>query len=296
MFSSTRRTAFTLIELLVVIAIIAVLLGLLLPAVQRVRAAAARTKCTNNLKQLALAQHNYHAAQQKLPPGCSYLNGASPQPHMSWLTRLLPFLERETQWTEALQAFKQNSFFETPPHFASLERIVPTFVCPLDERAQSARDLVLFRVAFTSYLGVWGTDHTKRDGVLYLDSKVRLTDIRDGSSSTLMIGERPPSSDYSLGWWYAGWGQSKDGSTEMLLGARELNDHPRYQTNCPRGPYSFTQGSDRNVCDLFHFWSYHSGGANFAFADGSVRFLNYDSDPVFTALATRSGGEIVTAP
>jgi prepilin-type N-terminal cleavage/methylation domain-containing protein/prepilin-type processing-associated H-X9-DG protein len=287
---------FTLVELLVVIAIIAVLIGLLLPAVQKVREAAARRKCQNNLRQLGMAVQNYHSAHQKLAPGCSYLNGASPQPHMSWLARLLPYVEREAQWLEALDAYQQNSFFETPPHFPGLERVVPTFVCPVDERAEAAHNFVVFSVAFTSYNGVWGTDHTQRDGVLFLDSKVRLTDIRDGTSNTLMIGERPPSSDFNLGWWYAGWGQSKDGSTEMILGVREVNDHPRYKGSCPHGPYHYGPGRDDNVCDLFHFWSLHPGGANFAFCDGSVRFLTYDADSIMPALATRAGGEIVTVP
>lgn len=289
------RSAFTVIELLVVIAIVAILMGLLLSAVQRVRAAAVRTKCANNLKQLGLALHNGHDAQRRLPPGCSYENGASPQPHMSWLARMLPYVEQEAMWRESLQAYSQNTFFETPPHFPILKRVVPTFVCPSDNRSEAPWDFIVFQVAFTDYLGVWGTDHTQRDGVLYLDSRVRLTDITDGTSNTLMIGERPPSADNKLGWWYAGWGQSKDGSAEMLLGVRELNDHPRY-TDCSHGPYHFTAGKPTNNCDLFHFWSYHPGGANFAFADGSVRFLSYSADSVFPALSTRAGGEVVQIP
>jgi hypothetical protein len=104
----------TLLELLVLIAIVAVLIGLLLPAVQKVRAAAARLQCGNNLKQLGLALHQYHESLGSLPPGCSYLNGASPQPHMSWLTRLLPYVEQDLLSQQALRAFQENKFFEPP--------------------------------------------------------------------------------------------------------------------------------------------------------------------------------------
>jgi prepilin-type N-terminal cleavage/methylation domain-containing protein/prepilin-type processing-associated H-X9-DG protein len=290
-----RRRGFTLIELLVVIAIISVLIGLLLPAVQKIRAAAARVRCANNLKQLGLAMHNYHDTRGKFPQGCSYLNGADPQPHMSWLTRLLPYIEQDTLWRQAVMAFEQNKFFETPPHFPIMDRVMPSFICPADSESDEAWSFTPFRVAFTDYLGVWGTDHSKRDGVLYLDSRTRILDIRDGTSNTLAIGERPPSADHNLGWWYAGWGQSKDGSAEMVLGVREINDHPRYP-NCPKGPYHFIRGKNNDNCDGFHFWSHHSGGANFTLADGSVHFLSYSADSILPALATRAGGEVVSVP
>src|SRR6266481_237385 len=95
------RRALTLVELLVVMAIVAILFGLLLAGVQQVRAAAARIQCGNNLKQLGLALHNYHDTQRSFPPGCSYLNGKSPQPHMSWLARVLPYVEQDALWREA---------------------------------------------------------------------------------------------------------------------------------------------------------------------------------------------------
>jgi prepilin-type processing-associated H-X9-DG protein len=173
--------------------------------------------------------------------------------------------------------------------------VIPLFVCPSDPHAQQAQDLVAFNMAFTDYLGVWRTNHRQHDGVLYLDSQVRLLEITDGTTNTLMVGERPPSADGFLGWWYAGWGQSKDGSAEMLLGVVERNDHSRYRM-CPKGPYSFTAGQANNICDLFHYWSHHSGGANFLFCDGSVHFLPYSAAPIMPALATRAGGEAVSVP
>src|SRR5207244_2898670 len=143
--------------------------------------------------------------------------------------------------------------------------------------------------------GVEGTNQTTKDGVLFLDSRVRLEDVKDGTSHTLMVGERPPSADLVFGWWYAGWGQSKDGSGDMVLGVRE-----RYVSDlapgCPRGPYAYGPGKVNNQCDTFHFWSTHIGGAHFLFADGSVHFLLYSAAPLLPALATRAGGESVTVP
>jgi prepilin-type processing-associated H-X9-DG protein len=143
-------------------------------------------------------------------------------------------------------------------------------------------------------LGVEGTDQYHKDGVLFMDSKVRMASILDGASNTLMVGERPPSAQGNLGWWYAGWGQEQDGSAEMLLGVREIcvyNSPP-----CAAGPFHFGPGRFLNQCDAYHFWSPHSGGTNFLFCDGAVRFLSYSADGVLPALATRAGGERVGVP
>ena len=124
---------------------------------------------------------------------------------------------------------------------------------------------------------------------------MKLGDITDGTGNTLAIGERPPSPDFILGWWYAGWGQDQDGEAEMLLGTRTRNRYQR-TPQCPRGPYDFAGGKLDNPCDAFHFWSLHPGGANFAFADGSVRFLAYSANSVLPELSTRAGGEIASIP
>ncbi len=292
---SNRRSAFSLIELLVVIAIIAVLLGLLLATVQKVRAAANRLECSNHLKQIGIALHHYHDSYKVLPPGCSYKKGTDPQPHMSWMTRLLPYLEQEQLWQRAVDAFAVEKFFEKPPHLDILARYMPHFVCPADPWSQVPWDYGNFQVAFTDYLGVEGFDLKKRDGVLFLDSRIRLADITDGTSQTLMVGERPPSSEHNFGWWYAGWGQIKTGSADSVLGVRELCVHPKYKT-CPPGPYEFHAGAGDDPCDAFHFWSLHPGGANFLFADGSVRFLSYSANGMLPALASRAGGEAVSLP
>jgi prepilin-type N-terminal cleavage/methylation domain-containing protein/prepilin-type processing-associated H-X9-DG protein len=295
MVTPIRRQAFTLLELLVVLAILAVLAGLLLAALQRAREAASRASCLNNLKQAGAALHQYHDTYGVLPPGCSYLDGADPLPHVSWMTRILPYLEQESLWRQALAAFAQRRFFQAPPHRPTLGRPQPLFACPSDGRGSRPWDFGNLQVGLASYQGVSGTDRTTSDGLLYLDSRVRLADVRDGASNTLAVGERPPGADGRLGWWYAGWGQAKDGSADLHLGVREQNIILRYAA-CGPGPFSFTPGSLTNDCDVFHFWSPHRGGANFLFADGSGRFLSYGADAVLPALATRAGGEGVPAP
>jgi prepilin-type processing-associated H-X9-DG protein len=286
----------TLVEVLVVIAIIGTLIGLLVPAVQRVRDAMIRARCLNQMRQIGLALHQYHDAQRSLPPCMSYHDGADPHPFLSWNTRILPFLEQQALWEGAEQAYALNrSFYPNPPH-TNRTVVMPLFSCPADPRTLTVELLADGqRVTFTDYLGVEGTNHYRLDGVLFVDSHVRLADITDGASNTLCVGERPPSADGILGWWYAGEGQSKDGSGDMVLGVREYNEG-QYGRDCPRGPYSFGPGRAQNQCDAFHFWSLHIGGAHFLFADGSVHFLPYSAASILPALATRSGGESISVP
>jgi prepilin-type N-terminal cleavage/methylation domain-containing protein/prepilin-type processing-associated H-X9-DG protein len=294
MFVSLTRRAFTLIELLVVLAILAVLLGLLLAAVQRVRMAAARITCANNLKQLGLALHSYHDTHHALPPGCSYENGRSPQPHLAWSARLLPYLEQDALWRETLRAFEADRFFLKPPHDPVSRRRLPIFACPLDGRILQPGGPGK-RMGLTSYLGVSGINQFTRDGVLHLDSRVSLPHVTDGTSNTLMVGERPPSNGLYFGWWYAGWGQNKDGSADMILGVRERLVMEGY-VGCPSVSFEFQPTRLDNRCAPFQYWSMHSGGGHFLFADGSVRFVAYAANPLLPALATRNGGEVAMLP
>ncbi len=291
------RRAYTLLELLVILAILAILLALLLPAVMKVRAAAARVQCASNLKQLGLALHHYHDTHNTLPPGFSSRRRSEPMPRTTWLTRLLPYVEQDALWRITVAAYDYERIpYRNPPHLG-FGIPIPLFACPADsrvsERQSTHRNL---RPALTSYVGVLGTAYNRPDGVLFRDSRVRLTDIRDGTSNTLMVGERPPSADYWYGWWYAGFGQRGTGSADMLLGVRERNVGGGYVSSCPPGPYHFQPGRVNQQCDLFHFWSLHTGGAHFVFADGSTHFLSYSVDTVLPALATRAGGEVAEVP
>lgn len=295
-----RRAAITLIELLIVIAIIAVLTGLLLAAVQQVRSAAARMRCQNNARQLGLALHQFHDANHAFPPGHRSLFNRDLMPFSGWTLSVLPYVEQQALFNKARATYFVVPFpFINPPH-TGLNTVVQAFICPSDGRVVTPQLAVRSKkeVAFTSYLGVSGTDYKTKDGVLYQDSRVNLSAVADGTSNTLLFGERPPSADFQFGWWYAGIGQRFTGSGDMALGVREPNLQPITSGSaCGPGDYPFmpADGFD-DPCGMFHFWSPHPGGANFALCDGSVRFLTYSVDPIMPALATRAGGEVVSVP
>jgi prepilin-type N-terminal cleavage/methylation domain-containing protein/prepilin-type processing-associated H-X9-DG protein len=292
------RRGFTLLELLVVIAVIAVLIALLLPAVQKVRAAAVRIQCANNLKQIGLAAHMYHDALSAFPPGMCSQGFQSPTPLASWHTLLLPYIEQSPLWALTQEAYRETpNPFSNPPH-VGLSTVMRTYGCPADGRVSSVQLSARTGnvIALGSYLGVSGLTTLQADGVLYRDSQTRLLDITDGTSNTLFAGERPPSTDNQFGWWYAGAGQQFTGSGDAVLGVQELNFLPASINTCPPGPYAYREGKLSNQCDMFHFWSLHSGGANFGFADGSVRFIAYSGAALLPALASRAGGEVATPP
>ena len=294
--SRLSNRAFTLIELLVVIAIIGVLIGLLLSAVQRVREAAARAKCQNTAKQLGLALHLHHDTRNVFPPGHRSPTHPDKMRFSGWTVSVLPFLEQTALAGQVAAAYRLNpNPFISPPH-ANIATVVPAFRCPSDDRTASSQvsQRTGNTIAFTAYLGVAGKNAvTGRDGMLFQDSATRLGDATDGTSNTLLLGERPPSADFQFGWWYAGTGQQNTGSADLVMGVREPNLQPIVAgSTCGPGSYPYTAATGFNdPCGLFHFWSPHPGGANFVFADGSVRFVRYSADAVMPALASRAGGE-----
>jgi prepilin-type N-terminal cleavage/methylation domain-containing protein/prepilin-type processing-associated H-X9-DG protein len=292
------RPGFTLIELLVVIAIIAILVGLLLPAVQKVREAAARLSCQNNLKQIGLASHHYHDARGALPPGyratAAYPNTT---PGWGWGSYLLPYLEQDN-------VYRQINFDAPMQNQPAITTIIKAFLCPVDEPPLEAFEItdaawnVVCRAAPSSYAATVGDDSVEADtaagnGIFYRNSRIRLTDIRDGTSNTVMIGDRA---------WI---------DTQGIWAGAPANAVARPG---PRNPWQSTSASAAVLVLVHNNWiniktdadgglddfsSWHSGGANFVFADGSVHFIrSITSDgPArrgFWALGTRSSGEVIS--
>lgn len=322
---SARRPAFTLVELLVVIAIIGILVALLLPAVQAAREASRRTQCVNNLKQQALGLHNFHDVRKRFPSGhqigqtwyTGYQRDAPPGgvnpatgyptegPFFSWTFHITQYIELGTVYESAnINAWP---WFQTMPGGKQFNgTTAKVFACPSDIRSNlSWTDGTNF-AALTSYLGVSGRNQFRespangQDGILYVNSGTNMSAITDGTSNTLMIGERPPSSDLNYGWMWAGSGDAPYfGACDVVLGVNERPGTPG------AAPDYFRKGAviDPGSIHRYHFWSLHPGGANWAFADGSVRFISYNaaapeqSNPALqsplTRLGTRNGGEVV---
>jgi prepilin-type processing-associated H-X9-DG protein len=145
--------------------------------------------------------------------------------------------------------------------------------------------------------------------VLFQDSLIRLTDIKDGTSNTLMVGERPPSQDLDFGWWFAGWGYNGSAVGDNVMGAREVPMisivsqywgvyAPNGQTCAANNPNNvgLRPGIVTNNCDVTHWWSNHTGGMNALMCDGSVHFLTYSADNILVALQTRNSGEVYQLP
>jgi prepilin-type processing-associated H-X9-DG protein len=148
------------------------------------------------------------------------------------------------------------------------------------------------QVSLTNYLGVTGLNGTSGDGVMIASRAIRLSDVTDGASNTLAVGERPPSPEMWYGWWYSGGQQPGGGFMDFLLGVRQQNFGGRFVWHCPLAQSSYRLGRLDEVCDVFHFWSLHPLGSHFLFCDGSVRLMTYDANAVLPALATRAGGEV----
>jgi prepilin-type N-terminal cleavage/methylation domain-containing protein/prepilin-type processing-associated H-X9-DG protein len=313
--ATARRRSFTLIELLVVIAIIAVLLGLLLPAVQKAREAAARIRCANNLKQLGLAMHNYHDTMATFPPpyvnkGGSYDSSGFPFTH-GWAPFLLPYLEQQALYDRYRWDVPQYAP-ENGPVIATQLKVFQCSSAPEQDRYMTFGPFAYFGTKpacgdYTLTLGIdpvlaqlgWVDPAGDYRGALTNTPSpalalspttygTRLTDITDGTSTTILLTEdagRPRL-------WQAG----KAGLDQVVTGGPWnhfkgpiILEGSSFDGTTQPGPCALNCTNDGEV------YAFHTGGANAVFADGSVHFLRVGMDiRVMARLITRAGGEVVS--
>jgi len=314
---SRRKFGFTLIELLVVIAIIAILIALLIPAVQKVREAAAKTQCTNNLKQIALAAHGYHDTFKSFPYGSydpenpqntggsfypgdpTYGNGL-PWGNISWAAFLLPFLEADNVFKsmdftkpvyaenigEEVSGGTGNTGDRGPavkgsPNMLAAQNMPSVFVCP------SVNTNVKFSDTMYKDYGINGGTNdyccpertqNSQDGIGFLNSKIRIEDVTDGTSSTFLFMEFAHTANRS-------WTAAGDGTNQFIW----VHHPSQGYVTCDYPPNS-TSFNNRAAHGP------HSGpGVLAAMCDGSVQFVTDDIDfnNVYPGLFTRAGGEKV---
>lgn len=259
-FPARRPSAYTFIELLVVLAIVALLLGLLLPAIQKVRQEANRTVCTNQLRQIGIALHHYHDTYHTFPPGGVDWRppGNSTKRQLAWCVFLLPYLEQETLFN----SLKLSKPFDSPENAAGAAAVLSVFVCPSKPRTNYRFE----GRGMCDYGGIFGQalfgSNNPHNGTMLFDKPIRIPMIADGTSHTMMISE---DTQRDNGQWI--------NAMNLFDVAFPINRGPVYDPD---------------------IHSEHSGGANGLFADGSVRFLRETMDVwVLAAIVTRAGGEPV---
>ena len=293
---------FTLIELLVVIAIIAILIAMLLPAVQKVRESAARLTCVNNLKQIGLALHSYHDTHRSFPAG--YVDNNTDQasdashdvgPGWGWAAIILPYLEQQP-------LFNQIDFTQTVGKNPICQTSIPVYLCPSDQFVPAFQvyntDAIVAHSNYTACDGTHCTDDPGfspgiNTGLFLRNSHYRIIDITDGTSQTIIVGER--SSKHSLATWT---GAVPGGQVPALQAPGPAPNDPYTQAEvslalvCSHGDHNHLPSVDNPMWDADSFHSNHQGGGNFLFGDGSVRFLsNGINGMTFEAMCTIAGND-----
>jgi prepilin-type N-terminal cleavage/methylation domain-containing protein len=296
-----KRSGFTLIELLVVIAIIAILIGLLVPAVQQVRESANRLSCKNNLKQIGLALHNYHSTYKRFPPGYQTLVAADNSdlgPGWGWATFLFDQLEQGP----LKRRIRFDLQISDPLNAQVRVQTIPILVCPSEDKTGTftvvdGNGNPICDVARASYVamnGVLGvsSDAFDNNGAFLRNRALRIADIRDGLSNTLFVGER--CTDMSSVTWTGA-------VTNGVVPAQRYPDPADQLANAELASALIMSHGSRDhipnnslVFDADATASFHVAGVNFLFGDGSVHSIS-NSIPgyVYEALLTRAGGEPV---
>lgn len=274
-----------------VIAVVAILIALLLSAVQQAREAARRTSCKNNLKQIGLALHNYHGVWRTLPPGWIGVDPASGQPDpeglpgWGWAARILPQLEKQNVSRGLLNL---NLPITSPGNGVARVMAFPVYLCPSDPGAivwelQDGDGGVLVKLAKSNYVGVFGTFDIEDapaagEGLFFHNSRIRFSHITDGLSNTLMVGER--SSFLGSSTW-TGVVPEGEEAMDRIVGICDLPPNPNPDDYDEEG-------------EMDDFSSYHTTGTQFLFADGSVKWIGQHINVnVYHSLATRAGREVV---